>query len=236
MKMSVKYCLLTACMSFAVSANAGVNINGTRLIYHGEKKEASINVRSGADDKYPYLIQSFVDNKGPKGDQPEGSGKLPFTVTPPLFRLEPGAQNAVRVIRTGGDLPRDRESVYWLDVKAIPANDPKDDGKNVLRFSLKNRVKIYYRPAGLNDPTIDDYKAVSFKTSGSDLVVTNPTPWFLTFYKLKVGSSLVNTEFTMVPPRGAHTYKIPAGASGKVTWSYINDYGAASPVMGDVSK
>lgn len=236
MKMSVKYCLLAAFMSFAVSANAGVNINGTRLIYHGEKKEASINVRSGADDKYPYLIQSFVDNKGPKGDQPEGTGKLPFTVTPPLFRLEPGAQNAVRVIRTGGDLPTDRESVYWLDVKAIPSNDPKDDGKNVLRFSLKNRVKIYYRPVGLADPTIDDYKAVSFKMAGGNLIVTNPTPWFLTFYKLNVGSSLVNTEFTMVSPRGTHTYKIPAGASGKVTWSYINDYGAASPVMGDVSK
>jgi len=223
-------------MSFAVSANAGVNINGTRLIYHGDKKEASINVRSGADDKYPYLIQSFVDNKGPKGDQPEGEGKLPFTVIPPLFRLEPGKVNAVRVIRTGNDFPSDRESVYWLDIKAIPANDPKEDGKNVLRFSLKNRIKIYYRPAGLESPTLEAYKAISFKMSGKDLVVTNPTPWFLTFYKLNVGSSLVDTKFTMVAPRATHTYKIPAGASGKVTWSYINDYGAASPVIGEMPQ
>lgn len=232
MKKSVKYCLLAVCMSFAVTANAGVNISGTRLIYHGEKKEASINVQSAADDKYPYLIQSFVDKKGPKGDEPEGDTKLPFTVMPPLFRLEPGAENAVRVIRTGGNLPQDRESVYWLDIKAIPANDPKEDGKNVLRFSLKNRIKLYYRPAGLADPTPETLKAVSFKISGHQLTVSNPTPWYLTFYQLNVGPSPVDTKFTMVAPQGSHTYQIPAGATGKVTWSYINDYGAASPVMG----
>lgn len=236
MKMSVKYCLLAACLSFAVSANAGVNISGTRLIYHGEKKEASINVKSGADDKYPYLIQSFVDNKGPQGNSPEGNTKIPFTVTPPLFRLEPGAENAVRVIRTGGDLPADRESVYWLDIKAIPANNPADDGKNVLRFSLKNRIKLYYRPAGLKDPTSDDYKSVSITKNGNSLVVTNPTSWYLTFFKLNVGTKAIDTKFTMVAPHGTHTYSIPGDATGKVTWSYINDYGSASPLMGEGSK
>lgn len=233
MKTSVKLCLLAACMSFAVSASAGVNISGTRLIYHGDNKEASINVRSGANDKYPYLIQSFVDRKGPKGDEPEGEGKLPFTVTPPLFRLEPGAENAVRVIRTGGNFPQDQESVYWLDIKAIPANDPKEEGKNVLRFSLKNRIKLYYRPAGLADPTTDAYKAVSFRLDGNQLVVTNPTPWYITFYQLKVGTRSVDTKFTMVAPHGTHSYQVPNGATGKVTWSYINDYGAASPVLGN---
>lgn len=233
MKISVKYCLLVTSLSFVVSAHAGVNISGTRLIYHGDKKEASINVRSGETDKYPYLIQSFVDKKGPRGDEPEGEGTLPFTVTPPLFRLEPGAENAVRVIRTGGHFPQNQESVYWLDIKAIPASDPREEGKNVLRFSLKNRIKLYYRPVGLGDPSSDAYKAVSFRISGNQLTVNNPTPWYLTFNQLKVGTQPVDTKFSMVAPHGTHTYTVPKGATGNVTWSYINDYGAASPVMGN---
>lgn len=231
MKMSVISCLLATCLSYAASANAGVNISGTRLIYHGEDKEASIKVTSGADDKFPYLIQSFVDDKGPEGNKPETEAKLPFTVTPPLFRLDPGAENAVRVVRTGGNFPADRESVFWLDIKAIPANNPADNGKNILRFSLKNRIKLYYRPAGLSEPTPDAYKKITFQRSGNDLVVTNPTPWYLTFFKLNVGGHLVDTKFTMVEPHGSHKYTIPAGATGKVTWQYINDYGSASPEM-----
>lgn len=233
MKLTVKCCLLAGSMTLALSANAGVNITGTRLIYHGEKKEASINVRSGAEDKSPYLIQSFVDNNGPDNKSVSDSTKIPFTVTPPLFRLEPGTENAVRVVRTGGNLPADHESVYWLNIKAIPSNDPKEEGKNVIRFSLKNRIKLYYRPAGLGDPTDESYKKITFQFNGDRLVVTNPTAWYLTFSRLNVGSKTVDTKFTMVEPHGSHTYKLPAGASGKITWSYINDYGAVSPVLGE---
>ncbi|MFI7811719.1 molecular chaperone [Citrobacter werkmanii] len=230
MKMSVIFCLLASCLSYAASATAGVNISGTRLIYQGDSKEASIQVKSGADDKYPYLIQSFVDQKGPQGNQPD-SASLPFTVTPPLFRLDAGAENTVRVVRTGGNLPTDRESVYWLDIKAIPANNPNDNGKNILRFSLKNRIKLYYRPTGLGNPTPEAYKKIKFSRSGDSLTVTNPTSWYVTFFKLSVGNKIVDTKFTMVAPHGTQQYKIPAGTAGKITWQYINDYGSASPVM-----
>ncbi|HBQ8098963.1 TPA: molecular chaperone [Klebsiella pneumoniae] len=231
MRKSAIYCLLAAGLLVAASARAGVIISGTRLIYHGENKEASVQVMSGAEDKYPYLIQSFVDGNGPVGDAPQTAGKLPFTVTPPLFRLEPGAENTIRVVRTGGDFPADRETVYWLDVKAIPARKPEDEGKNILRFSLKNRIKLFYRPVGLADPTADDFKAITFRRSGHSLVVTNPTAWYLTFFNLTVGGHPVDTRFTMVAPHGVHEYPLPAGAAGNITWQYINDYGAASPVL-----
>lgn len=231
MRKSVIYCLSAAYLSIAVSAHAGVIISGTRLIYHGENKEASVQVKSGADDKFPYLIQSFVDDKGPKGDKPETTNKLPFTVTPPLFRLEAGTENTVRVIKTTDNFPADRESVYWLDVKAIPASNPADKGKNVLRFSLKNRIKLFYRPAGLGDPKADSYKGVTFQQNGDTLTVTNPTPWYLTFYRLSVGGHLVDTKFTMVDPHGTYKYPLAKGSAGKIVWQYINDYGAASPEM-----
>lgn len=56
------------------SASAGVIIGGTRVIFDGAKKEASINITN--PDNVPYLIQSWIDV------QDEQSGKAPFIITP----------------------------------------------------------------------------------------------------------------------------------------------------------
>ncbi|WP_312176150.1 molecular chaperone [Pseudescherichia sp.] len=229
MRKPAVFFLLAVCLSITISsASAGVIIGGTRLIYHGNDKEASIQVKSDVNDKSPYLIQSFIDDNGPKGDRPGGTDKLPFTVTPPLFRLDAGTENTVRLVKTGSALPSDRESVYWLNIKAIPANNPQDKGKNVLRFSLKNRIKLFYRPAGLGDPSHENLQTVLFQQRGKTLTVTNPTPWYLTFYALSVGGRPVDTKFTMVAPHSSHQYLLPQGASGHVAWQYINDYGSPS--------
>jgi len=54
-----KTLIACAVISASVSvANAGVIIGGTRVVYDGNKKEASIDVNN--PDKTPYLIQSWV--------------------------------------------------------------------------------------------------------------------------------------------------------------------------------
>jgi P pilus assembly chaperone PapD len=52
-------------------------------------------------------------------------------------------------VRTGGSLPEDRESVFWLNVKSIPATDDSVPHNNVLQVVVKSRLKLFYRPAGL---------------------------------------------------------------------------------------
>jgi len=42
-----------------MTANAGVIIGGTRIIFEGAKKEATINITN--PDNTPYLIQSWID-------------------------------------------------------------------------------------------------------------------------------------------------------------------------------
>lgn len=64
------------------SVSAGVIIGGTRIIFDGTKKEASIGITN--PDNVPYLIQSWIDV------QDEQSGKAPFIITPPLYRLDGG--------------------------------------------------------------------------------------------------------------------------------------------------
>lgn len=133
-----KTLIACAVISASVSAaNAGVIIGGTRVVYDGNKKEASIDVNN--PDKTPYLIQSWVETLN------GGAEKAPFIITPPLYRLDGGQQNIERVVVTG-NLPQDKESLYWLNIKAIPSAPKKD---NTLQIAIKTRIKLIYRPAGL---------------------------------------------------------------------------------------
>lgn len=127
-------------------AISGVEIGGTRVIYNGSANQAAISVNN--PDNNPYLIQSWVSKNENSDD-----GDSAFTTTPPLFKLNPHAQNSVRVMLTNNSVPKDRESVYWLSIKAIPASSP--GAKNELLIAVKSKMKLLYRPAGLKgDPSL----------------------------------------------------------------------------------
>ena len=100
--------LLSTLLLVAATAHAGVIINGTRLVYQGDKKESSLGLSN--PDATDYLVQSWVDSGG------KNLAKAPFLITPPLFRLDAKEDNVLRVVRTGGNLPEDRESLYWLNI------------------------------------------------------------------------------------------------------------------------
>lgn len=168
--------LLLAFLS--VQAQAGIVIGGTRVIYDGDKKETAASVRN-PEKSGVYLVQSWVDSGGQ-------GGKTPFIVTPPLFRINPGEENMLRIVRTGGDLPQDRESVFWLNVKSIPATDDSQPRTNVLQVVVKSRLKLFYRPAGLEGQPESAYHQLSVVHSGNHLTVSNPTPYYVTLFTLKV--------------------------------------------------
>ncbi|EML2066296.1 molecular chaperone [Enterobacter asburiae] len=205
-------------------AHAGVIVGATRVIYNGGHKETFLSVKN--PDKYPYLIQAWSDAAGVKGDD-KSAPKSPFLVTPPVFRLDPGNENMLRIIRTGGNLPEDRESVYWMDIKSIPATVKGD--KNVLQISVKTRIKLFYRPEKVGEPTMDDYKKLQFRKNGGNIHVDNPTPYYITFYSMNISGANIDTSNIMVPPKGSAEYKTTPSSSGNtVSWKIINDYGGSS--------
>ncbi|MBL5885722.1 molecular chaperone [Lelliottia amnigena] len=202
--------------TFVQAANiGGVTVGGTRLIYNGGKKEASLNVTN--TDINPYLIQSWAET------QNGGAEKAPFIITPPLFRLDGNQQNLLRIVRTGGSLPEDRESLYWLNVKSIPAGSKKE-GVNTLQIAVKTRIKLLYRPQGLKGVPEDITSKLTWAQSGNRLTVTNPTPFVMNFQQVKVGGREVK-DITYVLPMGQATFAVPANTSGPVTWKLISDYG-----------
>lgn len=82
---------------FLASA-AGVAIAGTRVIYNEQSHEADITVKN-TNPHDPVLIQSWVDDLA-------DNNKSPFIVTPPLFRLDAGDSNDLRVLLTSAQLAK----------------------------------------------------------------------------------------------------------------------------------
>ncbi|MCE0824439.1 molecular chaperone [Buttiauxella sp. A2-C2_NF] len=212
--------LLVAMLVSTCAAQAGVVVGGTRLIYDGARKESSLSVSN--PDKQPFLIQSWVEME--KG----GSEKAPFVVTPPLFRLDGGQNNVLRVVRAGGNLPSDKESLYWMNIKAIPSADVAAN-INTLQIAVKTRIKLIYRPQGLKGVPEEMTDKLSWHRSGNNIQVSNPTPFYMNFMDVKVAGKSVQ-DVTYVAPGGTASFAMPVGASsGSVTWTIISDYGAIGP-------
>jgi len=201
------------------SAQAGVIVGGTRIIYDASKKEASIAVKN-PEKTAPYLIQSWIENY----PQPTAD-KAPFIMTPPLFRLDAGKENIVRIIRTGGNLPEDRESVFWANIKSIPASDSSD--KNRLLISVKTKIKLIYRPAALKEGAADAYKQLVFNIQGNELKINNLTPYYISFNSIKVGGSELK-EPGMIAPKAMMSLPLNNAKGNTVTWQTINDFGGVT--------
>ncbi|HAZ0556190.1 fimbrial biogenesis chaperone [Enterobacter hormaechei] len=197
------------------SASAGVIIGGTRIIFDGAKKEASISITN--PDNVPYLIQSWIDVKD------EQSGKAPFIITPPLYRLDGGQKNLERIVMTGS-LPQGQESLFWLNIKAIPSASKQ---MNSLQIAVKTRIKLIYRPEGLRASTPEDQaNKLTWRRAGNTLQVNNPTPYVINFNEITLGDKKLN-DVTYVMPSGSASFQLPNGANGNaLTFKVINDYGS----------
>jgi P pilus assembly chaperone PapD len=199
------------------SASAAIMVGGTRVIYDGSKKEASLSVRN--PDNTPYLVQSIVDNLD------GGPAKTPFIITPPLYRLDGGKENLMRII-LADNLPQDKESMYWLHVKGIPSA-PRD--KNTLQVAIETTIKLIYRPPSLKGVDVEkESSKLSFSKTGDQLQVKNSSPCFINFNEITVGGKKLESV-SYVAPGSSASFKLPKEVnSNLVTYSIINDFGAIS--------
>lgn len=204
---------------FATGAQAGIVIGGTRVVYEGNKKETTLSIRNTSPSE-ANLIQSWLETDVP-------GMKAPFIVTPPLFRIKASEENLLRIVYTGGALPQDRESVFWLNVKTIPSMDKNKAQTNVLQLVVKSRLKFFYRPAGLEGNPQEAYKQLAVSKSGQVLTLTNPTPWYVSLFTLKVGGQEIK-EADLVPPMGSVRFTLPSAAMSSASWQAINDFGGIS--------
>jgi P pilus assembly chaperone PapD len=203
------------------SAHGGVSVGGTRLIFDGNKKEASITVNNS--DKHAWLIQSWIDHTD------NSNSAAPFLVTPPLFRLDSGQSNLLRVIPVGHPLPEDKESLFWMNVKSIPSGDKPDIRRNTLQLAIKTRIKFIWRPATLKGVPENVADKLIWKAENGQITVLNPTPFYMNFGRMTAGGQPLTPSSVLlswVAPGATLALPRPAGMHGnEVTWTIINDFG-----------
>jgi fimbrial chaperone protein len=220
MRMLFALSLLVASAAVAGPQPGGVGLSATRMVYPSSASQSSLTVRN-TDKQSPFLIQSWVEDE-------QGNRSNDFVIIPPLFVLKPAAENALKVIFNGKPLPDDRETLYWLTVKAIPQSS-EEDHKNVLQFASASRIKLFYRPAGLIDKSGDIDKKISGSLHNGRILLKNPTPYYITTVDLKIDGKKVKS--VMIPPKGQK--ELVEHISGARSFSYrtINDYGSWTEAM-----
>jgi chaperone protein EcpD len=224
----------------AANVEASVTIGGTRVVYPLDQRE--VTVRLDNDSLGPSLVQTWIDDGN--ADAKPNEIHVPFVITPPIFRMDPKKAQILRVMFVGNALPQDRESVYWLNVLDIPPKPDSARDANSLQLAYRTRIKLFARPAGLPDEPEDAPARLSWtlvaspRGKGHAVSVSNPTPYYVSFSEVDVGSdghTYKNEEGGMVAPRSttvlpvAGMSAVTAGAT--VRYIAINDYGG--PIKGD---
>jgi chaperone protein EcpD len=216
---------------------ASVVIGATRIVYPAQDKEVTVKLSN--EGSSPALVQFWLD-AGDEKSTPE-MAKVPFTVSPPIFRMDPGKGQAVRVVYTKEPLATDKETLFWVNVLEVP---PKaaEDGRNRLQFAFRTRIKLFFRPKGLEGDVAVAPDKLTWKLvpgeggKGFALQVTNPTPYHVNFAEvgLKIGDrSILEQGGGMVVPGGTTSFPLTRMSSRptgdvKAQFNVITDHGAVN--------
>lgn len=223
LRRSIPACLGLLSILMTSQAMAGISLSATRIIFDGNNKEANVTVRNGGKD---VLIQSWVDNNDAKRS-------VPFSVTPPLVRVFAQGQQLLRVLYEGAGMPSDKESVIWLNVQEIPQAAP---GANTLQLAVRQRIKIFFRPAGLTGNALIAPSELQWQLlrqgDTTSLQVINPTSYHVSMSDVKLEANdqiELAADSAMVAPGEIMTFRVKKPITGnnvRLSFGSINDYGA----------
>ncbi|RUT66026.1 hypothetical protein CKG00_06125 [Morganella morganii] len=174
---------------FVNNSIADISLGSTRIVISDGKNEGSVSTHNR--DKTNYLIQSWVLDENDKETND-------FVITPPLFKLESNISSCLRVVMVG-DLPQNRESLYWLNVKFIPSTD-KNVKENRLTFAINNRIKVIYRPKSLSfSEPVDVFKKVTVRYVDGNIEFKNPTKYFVNISEVKANDMILKSPSYISP-------------------------------------
>lgn len=230
---TVRAIMMTVAMCLTVPAQAAIVIDNTRVVYPGNEKSVSVNLTNkGAK---PVLVQSWIDD-GDLDALPEDMN-VPFILTPPINRVEPDKSQVLRVAYTGNALPKDRETIFWLNVLEVPAKGENLENKNILQMAFRTRIKLFYRPEQLAQTAKHPANKLTWNKSATGLVIENPSPFYISLtgieLKTKDGENK-SLEADMIAPFSKVTIAVDdkqqLAETNSLTFNFINDFGGAQYV------
>ena len=235
---------LIALSAVVCTARASVVIAGTRVVFPAANGEVTVRLNNDGDSA--ALVEAWID-AGDPASTPD-SAHVPFLITPPLVRMNPGKGQSLRIVYTGEPLPKDRESLFWLNVLEIPPKPVAKPGEaqNTLQFAVRSRLKLFFRPAKLTSDASNAPEQITWSMvadgTGYALEAHNPTPYFITFSQAELsvdktpyalGSGMVAPLSSLRLPIKNLSHAPAAGTA--VDYTTIDDFGAAKAYKGKVA-
>lgn len=199
-------------------ARAGVVLGATRLIYPSDAKEMTLSLKN-TERSQTFLVQSVIEDAR--------SEKQPhFVVTPPLFVLKPEGENKLRIfLKNATPMSANKETLFWISVKAVPSISKQEEG-NFVQFAVTNRIKLLYRPKGLASPDEAVWRKISFSRRGKELLVHNPTSYYMHIASVHAGQRLY--ERLTLAPDETQVLGSTSVAGNIAEVVFINDFGGES--------
>ncbi|WP_130803874.1 fimbrial biogenesis chaperone [Acinetobacter ihumii] len=239
-----RHLVLMTFISIACSlpVQAGILAQKTRLVFTEGQREGSLMLANTND--YAVVLQTWVDQGEGNPDRPA----IPFMTLPPISKMAAHGIQSLRVIYNGQRLPKDRESVYWLNLYEIPAVQQPTQKDAYLSLAMNTQLKVFYRPKQLKNIDLNDIaKQLTFSLhsqAGQWIVVCdNPTPYHASMIQLQLSNSQqsiqANSETDMMSyPKSQRQYvfngTLAQAAKYQLHFSLIDDLGNQHDFQKDI--
>lgn len=217
--------LMFILMCSVPAAYSAISLDRTRVIFDGNQSSTSMTI-TNENKKLPYLAQAWLeDSLGTKDNSK-------FAVLPPLQRVEPGTTSQIKIekLSLANELPQDRESVYYFNLREIP---PRTEKSNTLQIALQTRIKMFYRPNSIAKSSTEIaslfLEKISLTRKGDVYEIINQTPYYFTISDAATNSSdssVKGFKPFMISPFSQGNININAQLLGdEPVLTYIDDYG-----------
>ena len=134
--------MLFAAGALSASAHRGRRAGRDRVIYPAGQKQVQLAVTNNDDNSTGLFSHGW---KMPMGSETAGLLSLPRCLPCRAKREH------LRIIdATNNQLPQDRESLFWMNVKAIPSMDKSKLSDNTLQLAIISRIALL--PTGKTGP------------------------------------------------------------------------------------
>lgn len=238
---------------FAIEMKNALSFSPMIINYSQSDFKGGVSLTVTNDSDNVYLLKGSVKRMDPdtgRDNKKDDSTPSSVVILPPLARIDANGKYIFRIRGISSDLPRDRESAYIVSVTAIPSDknrvypevstdgsvssnrktsdshDEKMSGK--LQVALRMNIRLFYRPTEVPERDNESVaKSLKFSVDGKNLVVENPTPYFIHLNDVSINKKNIPYDFLdgYVKPLSRRVFLLNQSVDkkGTLSWRFFGD-------------
>lgn len=190
----------------ALSTAAGLQVTPMRVHLGDDTPAAALTLRNQGDQ--PRVIQSEVMRWTQEAGEDIYAPTDEVLVTPPIFTIEPGESQVVRVGHTGGngEMATDVEQAYRIYLQESP---PPAEGEGArLQVILRLGVPLFVAPKGGEEPDLR-WSVRALEEGGLEIRAENPGNIHAHVQELRVAARDPETGEQQMTALRTHRYLLP---------------------------